>query len=669
MKLTKVLFFLILFIVFFSFSPMVYAASDGEDSTNAITNFSEYNWWPEQPLPEGIVLGKFGASHGQNALLHSVAGLVGKAHKNGDIDELVWIDASGIYRDWYADVLQRTGAEERAELGPWDLVDRYKDEGIIDGYIIYETEYSSNFSDDMDLSYTIAASYAGVENAIIITEDMESEAQSRGFTKILDARDVSREAYFDSLKAHKNRNLVVTMPPSSHNNIDFAIANNAMVSYGTDQVTQEIMEWVNPVHPVVGWNDGDEHTHTSMATRNGLFNTASDWCHNLIVLSAGAKTAEIDKIHSVNPDTLNYDKQGHFHSFIMSDGDNMQWTIGSFVDNEDYWGSPLHGDFPMGFSSPPVNLSLMAPDVLNEISRTQPQNTTVIEYGGGYQYPDLYAEKLSNREEVRREYARTVNANMQRSGATVFGFISDDVNSQEAIDAYKIYAEEIENLTGMIAVDYAPYHGGGGNVMWVENSNGVEIPVVTAKYSLWYNLGGSRAGGPEQVASAINGDVENSDSPQMEWTAVHAWSEFENPSDATESATGVEPVKWTIDRLNDNINVVSPEELLWRIRHKRQETTSVPEEDNVPETFDLQGNYPNPFNPSTEIRFTLANSSKVNLEVFNVKGQRVAHLIDENMSSGKHQISFDASTLPSGIYMYRLQAGEKSEVKKMMLIK
>ncbi len=85
--------------------------------------------------------------------------------------------------------------------------------------------------------------------------------------------------------------------------------------------------------------------------------------------------------------------------------------------------------------------------------------------------------------------------------------------------------------------------------------------------------------------------------------------------------------------------------------------------------FELSQNYPNPFNPSTTINFSIPQSSIVTLKVFNTLGQEVKTLINQNMESGVHSISFDASELNSGIYFYRLDAGQFSEVRKMTLIK
>ncbi|GEM_PF-2447143 len=90
---------------------------------------------------------------------------------------------------------------------------------------------------------------------------------------------------------------------------------------------------------------------------------------------------------------------------------------------------------------------------------------------------------------------------------------------------------------------------------------------------------------------------------------------------------------------------------------------------DVPTEFSLWQNYPNPFNPSTQIRFDLPESAHVRLDVYNSLGQRVATLVNETKSAGSHEIGFDAGSLSSGHYLYRLEAGSEVFTRTMTLIK
>lgn len=90
---------------------------------------------------------------------------------------------------------------------------------------------------------------------------------------------------------------------------------------------------------------------------------------------------------------------------------------------------------------------------------------------------------------------------------------------------------------------------------------------------------------------------------------------------------------------------------------------------SIPEGYVLEQNYPNPFNPSTSIKFGIPEGANVTLKVFNTLGEEVAGLINEYMDAGTYTFNFDASALPSGIYVYTLQAGNQLISKKMTLIK
>ncbi|MBI5476669.1 MAG: T9SS type A sorting domain-containing protein [Ignavibacteriales bacterium] len=91
---------------------------------------------------------------------------------------------------------------------------------------------------------------------------------------------------------------------------------------------------------------------------------------------------------------------------------------------------------------------------------------------------------------------------------------------------------------------------------------------------------------------------------------------------------------------------------------------------DIPSQFKLEQNYPNPFNPSTEIRFNIPLTENVTLKVYNVLGNVVATLFDNQLlSAGEHFVSFNASNLASGIYFYSLQSGKFKAINKMVLLR
>ena len=89
----------------------------------------------------------------------------------------------------------------------------------------------------------------------------------------------------------------------------------------------------------------------------------------------------------------------------------------------------------------------------------------------------------------------------------------------------------------------------------------------------------------------------------------------------------------------------------------------------IPDRFSLSQNYPNPFNPTTRISFKVASYKVIKLQVFDILGKEVATLVNEKLQPGTYEATFDASAFTSGVYFYRLNAGDFSETKKMLMIK
>jgi hypothetical protein len=89
----------------------------------------------------------------------------------------------------------------------------------------------------------------------------------------------------------------------------------------------------------------------------------------------------------------------------------------------------------------------------------------------------------------------------------------------------------------------------------------------------------------------------------------------------------------------------------------------------VPTRSALAQNYPNPFNPSTTIRYGLPEKAHVRLEAYNMLGQRVAVLVNQEQQPGYHTVQFDAARMASGLYFYRMTAGDFVETRKLMLLR
>jgi len=95
----------------------------------------------------------------------------------------------------------------------------------------------------------------------------------------------------------------------------------------------------------------------------------------------------------------------------------------------------------------------------------------------------------------------------------------------------------------------------------------------------------------------------------------------------------------------------------------------VPVDELIADKFELQQNYPNPFNPTTSISFSIPSSAFTSLKVYDIIGNEVATLVNEEKTAGNYEVRFNASSLTSGTYFYKLSAGSFTEVKKMILLK
>jgi hypothetical protein len=107
----------------------------------------------------------------------------------------------------------------------------------------------------------------------------------------------------------------------------------------------------------------------------------------------------------------------------------------------------------------------------------------------------------------------------------------------------------------------------------------------------------------------------------------------------------------------------------FRIQDTYSAITAVETISSLPKSYKLSNNYPNPFNPSTTIKFSIPKQSFVTLKVYDLLGREVASLVNKELQAGSYKTQFNASNLASGVYLYRLNAGGFVQTKKLMLMK
>lgn len=558
-------------------------------------------WWPTQAVPKGLVrstdYNAVASPRGPHQmLLQSISGLAALAVNEGRGDEMVWLGSSAAnMEEWYARLLrQHPQCEARGTFGPWELVDRYVQRGIIKGYILYKYDVTppkdknkpDKESEGTDRSVNVATSLAGLLGGIIIDEALEPQAKARGLKLLMDVRDKTQLWCFETYQSQFNRRLLCHQTPRKGAARDLAIAQKAFTLCGYDAPAEAALRWLEPLSPILGWNGGDEFKTTRMSTVYGHFQTATDWCLNLPLLMAGSEKLPGPQPRGFDPKTIDWQDQRSAVSFINSDGDNVQWyEIGFFLHGQDYWTSPERGRMPFGWSCCFAHLRQLAPQIIDYACATQRPNDWFIEWGGGYYYPDLFALERPDRWGLLARHAQRTWAWMKQNNTRVIGFNVRKFDSPDALKSYEVFAQQTEGLLAILVFQYSPYEGGAGKVFWVKDKKGVEVPVFTTRYSIWSQTKPrERSGSPAKIAREIRETVAQTPAaelPRLDWVVVHVWSYFQKaagnddlaenlPKDAhlKTGRRAYEPATWCAERLPNDIRVVSPDELVWRLRMK-----------------------------------------------------------------------------------------------------
>jgi hypothetical protein len=436
------------------------------------------------------------ANSAQKVLIATLQGLVARQSSRQ-----IYIDGGSGYSIWYQHLYSAYGIPYTIAVNPWLVLDQFK--GFASGYILYDKAANSD-------SLNAANSLCGPFNAVAVDASIESTVRSHGITNLLaDVRLHNDMWVWTNYNAMLSRKVVVEQKPSFDDDLrDYAAMSGAFTFYeGNSPFRSFVMGQMNPDSACLGWGDASqgESVFVGNGSSNGVFTLAADFALDLSTLSSIRDDTISQKTYA-NPIS---ETNVHYVTFVMSDGDNVQWNLGG---EPGYFNNPARGRFSMGWALSP-SLADLAPSVLRwhyDLSSSDSNNDFFVAgpSGAGYMYPsmfppadlDLHVQRLGDL--------------MTRADLNIVEII--DFNSFSRLDLWNKYLAQ-PNINGLLYLEYAPYNGAHGAVRFSTNGQ----PVVAARDLLWSGLEE-----PTNLIANLNSYPRDPSSPSgYTFVSVLVWSE------------------------------------------------------------------------------------------------------------------------------------------------
>lgn len=507
-------------------------------------------------------------------LCQSLAGLTNRMVEEGKSDVAVWLYDHGgkasykISKQALEDMgICEQGVQNGLELAcsDYESVDglRVQLKGFFDGYVLTDVKNNPE-------SGIVASVASHVYNSIIVDVRDKEYFEKAGYSMKYDATHKTTLDAWHEFKDKCNNEALVIMPVQTGELREFAIKNNLFVlnlnkkqgdprSGQNVDLLEEVLAWLQPNVPVYGWEQGvSEDQFVARISKSGHPMIPCDWSYNHSLTSLlYTERQQPVQAQSFNPKFIDFGKKRNYVSFFLSDGDNIQWMMQDFATS--FYDVPEAIEVKMSYGLPVSTLSMMAPAQLHNLMNLRRDECSVLEMlGGGYYYIDTYSQN-NNRNDNLKVAAERLAVSMRRYHVGLLGVMAMDVKSVASKEAYQAFVDANDRLEGIIALQYSPYAGGGGEVFWVTNKNGYDIPVITVRYSLWDRIH-EREGSPDFIASKLKAEAQVESFSAI---CVHAWSRFEG------NAHGAAAARLCAGKLDGRFEVVNMQELVWRLRMSR----------------------------------------------------------------------------------------------------
>ena len=408
----------------------------------------------------------------------------------------IWLESSGMNRHILED-LQREGWTLSREDGFWNLLERYR--SVFEGAVICELGTES---------VNEATSWCGIRNLIAVEQSLKEQWISKGWPVFMDlAQSKSQDANTAKvpipLQDFNSSWVVHQAPGKSWHLRDFAVASKAFTF--SEENSRRRIRSINRLgdSPIVlGWG-ADERSLVQDASKAGGAVIAADWSVNLSAL----QHLHVELTDPPLSPPVEVHQGERVIAFVISDGDNIQWVGGSFIDRTGFWASPRRGEFPVVWEMAPV-LAKLAPRALDHFYRSAvPAKDEFIAGPSGHAY--YFPSQSPNPEFHAAETAQDLSAARLR--------ISTILNDGGSMQDAKAVLKHPE-VDAVFYKDWAPYNKRQGAVEWFNGK-----PCIAYRYLLWEPKPESSPAGVAEALSRLPSDpLNNPDSFAL--INVHAWS-------------------------------------------------------------------------------------------------------------------------------------------------
>ncbi|WP_053372293.1 GxGYxYP domain-containing protein [Paenibacillus sp. FJAT-27812] len=470
----------------------------------------------------------------ESVMIATLQGLVA----NQTSEQIYILPESGNYGQWLKDLEDQYGVKTKSYDDPWKLLKNYKK--YVDGYLVWKKG---------DSSINAATSLAHMKQSVLVEQGEVSKV--KGYKKVMDLSGKD-EAWVKSTYWKKiDHGLFIEQKEEMGPKLrDYAAMTGAFTFYdGNSAFRQTVMDAADPDSVLLGWGDasGGEDQFIRPSSDAGVFTLPADHAYNLSVLS-GFKLQKLKQKTAAAPAA---EDNVHYVSFVMSDGDNIQWMLNDLGEKGKPWfGNANRGSFDMGWAISPSMIDL-APTVAERYYKDASERDAFVvgPSGGGYMYPSRYpAAELDQHLNSLNDYMGKMDLGL----VEVIDF--NAFNNTELWDKYTAQP----NVDGVIYLEYSNHKALNGALKWANGK-----PVVTPREMLWEGNAGSDNA---SVVNHINAAPRNPKSAAgYSLVLVHAWSK------------SMDDVKAVIDQLDDDVRVVTPVEMVGLIKEQvPQVSTDVP---------------------------------------------------------------------------------------------